>query len=400
MDVSDDGAVGTARRWSMLAVSMVAQATSAVFMHGPAFLIPVLHDQLGYSLAQAGTIAAASTIGVMTTLILWGAVVDRIGERRVLTTGLALTAATGVGAIWAPSSVWLALFLFAGGMAAASTNSASGRVVVGWFPANRRGLAMGIRQTAQPLGVGVAAIIIPPVAEARGIGAALLVPAVAAALVAVLCAVAIIDPSRPTRAEAAEAGHLTNPYRSSSFLWRIHCISVLLVVPQFTVWTYALVWLISDRGWTATAAGLLVAATQVLGAFGRIAVGQLSDHVGSRMRPLRWVAIAAALTMFALAAADTLDWSVAVALLVVASVVTVADNGLAFTAVAEVSGPFWSGRALGAQNTAQFLTASLVPPLIGAAITGFGFPLAFAATALFPAVAVPLVPAADEQAFR
>jgi MFS family permease len=104
--------------------------------------------------------------------------------------------------------------------------------------------------------------------------------------------------------------------------------------------------------------------------------------------------------MFALAAADTLDWSVAVALLVVASVVTVADNGLAFTAVAEVSGPFWSGRALGAQNTAQFLTASLVPPLIGAAITGFGFPLAFAATALFPAVAVPLVPAADEQAFR
>ncbi|MEJ7757465.1 MAG: hypothetical protein WKF83_15190 [Nocardioidaceae bacterium] len=69
--MSDDGAVGTARRWSMLAVSTVAQATSAVFMHGPAFLIPVLHDQRGYSLAQAGTIAAASTIGVMTTLILW-----------------------------------------------------------------------------------------------------------------------------------------------------------------------------------------------------------------------------------------------------------------------------------------------------------------------------------------
>jgi sugar phosphate permease len=40
-------------------------------------------------------------------------------------------------------------------MAAASSNSASGRLVVGWFPPERRGLAMGIRQTAQPLGVGL-----------------------------------------------------------------------------------------------------------------------------------------------------------------------------------------------------------------------------------------------------
>jgi sugar phosphate permease len=40
-----------------------------------------------------------------------------------------------------------------GGAAAASTNAASGRVVAGWFTRSRRGLAMGIRQMAQPLGV-------------------------------------------------------------------------------------------------------------------------------------------------------------------------------------------------------------------------------------------------------
>jgi len=44
--------------------------------------------------------------------------------------------------------------LLLGGMAAASSNSASGRLVVGWFPPEQRGLVMGIRQTAQPLGVG------------------------------------------------------------------------------------------------------------------------------------------------------------------------------------------------------------------------------------------------------
>ena len=53
---------------------------------------------------------------------------------------------------------------------------------------------------------------------------------------------------------------------------------------------------------------------------------------------------------------------------------TVADNGLAFTAVAERAGPFWSGRALGVQNTAQFLTASAVPPLAGLAVPHRGTP--------------------------
>ena len=55
-------------------------------------------------------------------------------------------------------------------------------------------------------------------------------------------------------------------------------------------------------------------------------------------------------------------------LVVVATLVTVADNGLAFTAVAERAGPFWSGRALGVQNTAQFLAGSAVPPLAGLAV--------------------------------
>ena len=59
----------------------------------------------------------------------------------------------------------------------------------------------------------------------------------------------------------------------------------------------------------------------------------------------------------------------AVVLLVVASTVTVADNGLAFTSVAERAGSYWSGRALGVQNTAQYLTAAAVAPVAGLAIT-------------------------------
>jgi sugar phosphate permease len=378
----------------MLAASTLAQAAAAVMMHGPAFLIPVLHDREGLSLAEAGVVAAAPTLGVMLTLVAWGALTDRIGERVVLLAGLAATAVAGLVAVLVDGLVPVGVALLLAGGAAASTNAASGRVVVGWFPPHRRGLAMGIRQMAQPVGVGVAAVSMPLVADASGVGAALLVPTIACAVAALVVAAVVLDPPRPARVE----GDAPNPYRENGFLARIHAVSVLLVVPQFLVWTFALVWLVQDRDWSYAAAGALIAASQVLGALGRIAAGHVSDLVSSRMRPLRWVALSTTATMALLGAAAGADLAVAVVLVVVAAVVTVAPNGLAFTAIAERAGPFWSGRALGLQNTGQFVTASVVPPVAGLAVAHLGYAAVFALAALLPLVAAPLVPVREEGA--
>jgi sugar phosphate permease len=329
----------------------------------------------------------------MVSLIAWGVVVDRYGERRALLSGLAGTTVFMALTALTHSTLVLGVGLFLAGASAASTNVASGRVVVGWFPPHRRGLAMGIRQMAQPIGVGVAAITIAVTAEKHGISAALWFPTGAAAIALVLVAVVLIDPPRGARIR----GEAPNPYQGNDFLWRVHAVSVLLVVPQFLVWTFALVWLTNERGWSAGAAGGLVAGTQLLGAVGRIGAGQLSDMAHSRMRPLRWVAIAAAATMALLGLTDRLGWALAVLLMVVATVVTVADNGLAFTSVAERAGPFWSGRALGIQNTSQFLAASLVPPLAGLAIGAWGYAAVFALAAVFPMLAIPLVPVRGER---
>ena len=265
-------------------------------------------------------------------------------------------------------------------------------MVVGWFPPERRGLAMGIRQMAQPLGVGVGAIGIAVLADRYGVSAALWLPAGLAVVAVAVVAWVVLDPPRPERT----VGSAPNPYRADRYLARIHGVSVLLVVPQFLVWTFALVWLVQDRGWSPGAAGTVVALAQIVGAFGRIAVGQLSDMVGSRMRVLLWVSGAAVLSMLGLGLTSGLGWGVSVVVMVVATGVTVADNGLSFTAVAERAGPFWSGRALGIQNTAQFLAASAVPPVAGLAVTQWGYSAAFATAAVFPLVALGLVPVRDE----
>lgn len=377
------------KAWLMLALGLFGQMATATFVVAPAALIPLLHTERHMSLGAAGVIAAAPNFGMVLMLVVWGALTDRYGERVVLSSGLFLTALAGLGAVLVDGYVLLALCFFFSGLAAASSSAASGLVVVGWFPKSRRGLAMGIRQMAQPLGMVIVALFIPVVAQHHGIGTALLLPFAFCLVLAILCTALVENPPRQSR----EVAETTNPYVGNRFLLRIHAMSFLLVVPQFTVNTFGLVWLISDFGWSPFAAGVVVGGSQLFGAFGRIGVGVLSDRVGSRVGPLRWITVTAFVVMVAWAVAAGLDWhAAAVIVYFVAAVVTVADNGLAFTSVAEYAGPAWAGRAIGMQNTGQFVAASAVSPLVGLLITAVGYPWAFAVNALFPVAAGLVVP--------
>ncbi|WP_349897113.1 MFS transporter [Parafrigoribacterium soli] len=388
------------RPWLMLGIGVAAQASGTFVVTTPALLIPLLHTELGLGLAQAGLLAALPTFGMVLTLVAWGAVTDRFGERWVLSGGLALTALSTVAAAAAsvglrdqPAATMplLGVCLVLAGMSAASTNAASGRVVIGWFPARRRGLAMGIRQTCQPLGVAVAAVTVPTLAASTGAAAAILVGALLTALCAVACALWIVNPMRTPAPRVA--GAAVNPYRASAALLRIHLASALLVVPQFTLSIFGLVWLVAEQHWTPLAAGTLLGLAQFVGALGRIGVGVLSDRLGSRLRPLRWVAASAVVTMAGVGLTGShAPAALVVAAYLLASCASVADNGLAYTSVAELAGMGWAGRALGAQNTGQFLAASVVGPVMGALITAIGYPLAFLVAAAAPLAALPIVP--------
>ena len=372
-----------------MVVALAATLCSFVFINGIAFVIPMLETQRDTNLAIAGLLASMPSFGMVLTLFAWGALLDRIGERIVLSVGSALTAAACYAASAFHSLVVVGAFLFLGGMAAASANTASGRLVTGWFPPHQRGLVMGIRQTAQPLGIALGAAVIPELAE-HGLAQALMFPAVICTVAAVAAAIGVIDPPVAPRTSATDT-ELAGPYRGSSVLWRIHFASALLMVPQSVIATFMLVWLIIDTHWSIGAAGALVTISQLIGAAARVLAGRWSDRVRSRLRPVRNLAVVSAVAMAALGLADHLH-SMAATAMVAAAVVSVLDNGLSSTAIAEIAGPYWSGRALGIQNTTQRLAAGTAPPLFGALIGAVGYPLAFALCGLFPLAAVRLVP--------
>lgn len=387
---------GAPNRWLILSFGLAAQGSTAAFLYGIPTLIPELRHRYGLTLAGAGWMVAAPTMGLLCTLIAWGAAADRYGERNVMVIGLALTALfVGLAAPIAELAV-RAVLLGLAGAASGSVNAASGRVVLGWFGPRERGKAMGARQTAQPLGVGLAALVLPLIGTRYGVGWALVFSAGFCLVAAVLVFVYVVDPPRQVAATAVSSG---SPYRTPT-LWRLHAASTLLVVPQFAISAFTLTYLVTERGWTSTHAGRLIFAFQVLGALGRVAAGWWSDHADSRLGPMRIVAGISALAMLAVALGDSTGSALVLGALGLGAVISVADNGLGFTAAAELAGSAWAGRALGAQNTAQNIASALTPPLLGALIGGSGYSVGFGVTAIFPVLAMFATPVAAEMATR
>jgi sugar phosphate permease len=381
------------RRWVVLVAGMLAMTAGCTFQYGLAYLIPAFRAE-GLSLEQASILVACPTAGLLLTLVAWGAAADRYGERLVLGAGLALAGAILLAGSAVHGLAPLALCLALAGAAGGSVYAASGRLILGWFPVRQRGLAMGIRQSAQPLGVLVAALVLPALGAVSR-AAALVFLGTFCLAAAVLVAVAVRDPARPPRPAGAQGG---SPYRGrpGRVLWRIHAASALLVVPQFAVSTFALVFLVDAHGLAAITAGRLLAVAQACGAASRLGAGAWSDRVGSRLRPMRLLALAIALIVALLAAGAAARAAWAIGALLIAVVLAVSTNGLSFTAVAEQAGSSWAGRALGVQNTGQNALAAATPPVLAAVIGAAGYPAAFGLVTLFPLAAAALLPVQEE----
>ncbi|MEV7420132.1 MFS transporter [Streptomyces sp. NPDC089919] len=379
------------RSWLMLALGTAGQTASTTALYGMPYLVPAMQRELGLSLVTAGVLVSCPIAGILLGLIGWGVVTDRYGERLALSAGLLGAAAALAGAATGPGVRGLGALLVLTGAMGSSVNSASGRLVIGWFPRERRGVAMGVRQASQPLGTALAAAALPPVAVHAGLSAAFGLCAALCAAAGLTVAVCAVDPARP---EPPAGTRPPSPYRGA-YLARLHAVAAVQCVPQFVVTGFALLFLTEVRGWSAAGAGTVLAVANFAGAGVRLLAGWWSDRVGSRITPIRVLATVTAVDLALLAAGAGWSGPAGTAALLLASGLTVSTNGLHNTAVAEYAGPHWAGRALGTHGMGQHAAIVLVPPLFAGLIDGYGYGPVFALTSLFPVLSVLLLPAGD-----
>ena len=371
-------------RWTILSAGVLAQAAFSAILLGLPAIAPAIQDRYELSLTQVGVVLAAISVGSLATMLLWGIVADRIGERAVIAIGQTGTAAALVWAGYASSYRELVGALAAVGALGAGVNAASGRAVMAWFGEEERGLALGIRQMATPLGGAVAAVVLPALDQHISLRAAFDGLAAACFVAAVIGAIVL-------RAEPAEDHSLlARPLRDPR-VWRICTASTFYVATQISLLGFFVLFLHGHRGVSTGVAAGALAGTQVLGGIARIAAGRLSDRLRMRIVPLRWVALGLALTVgITSALVDAPVWII-VAALVVAGTFGLSWNGLSFTAAAEAAGRARSGAAIGLQQTFLSAGAIVAPIAFATVVHQASWRVAFVLAALSPLVGYALL---------
>lgn len=391
------GAAAAARPWqpwAMLGVLLAAQLAVAYAARAVGPLAPFLEAEFGLSKAQVGMLQSALFLGQVLGGIPSGALTDRLGVRPMLVLSPAGVVLALAGLVVSRSWPWTLAALVLAGTSYAAMHAITNKGILAWFAPDRRGTAVGIKQTGITSGAALAAAIVPALAGRLGWRTAVAVNAGALAAVGALATWLWRQPeppagSRPGGSPPAPGGHgapaptpaalvgahplvrlLANPR-----LWRLSLLIIPLTAVQFSVSTYLLLFARDAFGYSVAAAGAFLAAAELAGSAGRILWGVLSDRLWYARRQPALAAIAATGALAAAGAALLPGGAPAAALGLVAVALGLSAagfNGIWMNLASELVAPDLAGLASGLSLAIGSLGAVLGPPLFGLTVDRVG----------------------------
>jgi sugar phosphate permease len=219
-----------------------------------------------------------------------GMLTDRFSERTIMSLGVGAAGVVMLIASFATSVALIAVLFLVASIGAAFAATGGPKTIIRWFAPNRRGTAMGIRQTGVPLGGMLASVLLPSIALAGDWRLAVRYVAVAAMIVAFLFWSLYRDPEGAAAADTAS--HQPSILRSRRFLAATAC-ALTLQASQACTLTYLTVDLHQTLGLSAAAAALFLAVSQVGAIAGRVGWGAIGDLIGNRHALTSVAAVAA-----------------------------------------------------------------------------------------------------------
>jgi len=291
---------------------------------------------------------------------------------------LAASAATEKGALY------LALLVFGLGSAVVTVGGAGALFRV--YPPARRGWALGVRQTAVPLGGTIGAVGFPLLEAVGGVRLTLLITAAAVGITGLAFAVVVGGN------HVAAATRVSRPFRT---IWRAPgMLRLLAVAACYIVVLQALlafvVPAVRAAGYTALVASIAYFAINVAAVTTRIAWGKLADRDAGarRSRTLVEVGLVAGGGALLFAAALHVGPVATVVAAALFGVGALGWNALVYVSAGERADPALASRSVAVAATVVFVLSGLATPALGALVDAVGWDALWIATACTAAVGV------------
>jgi MFS family permease len=349
---------GRARTTLILAV--VAQAAVSVVQFGlPAIGLEV-RDRFDLGPAGFGAVFAAVGLGSAVALIPTGILVDRFGARPVLLYGAVVNLAAYMVAALAADVRLFAGAIFVAGIGSAAVPVAGMSSLLREFPPDRRGVALGWRQLAVPLGGTVGAATLPLLVHLGGVQLALLASAVMTAVTAAWFAALSPGGGGESRGLRLD-GALTAPGMRPLLV-----VALLYVFALAATLTY-IVPAARDAGLDRAEAGALFVVVNLAAGASRLFWGRIADRAGGTRRARTIAECGLLAAGSALMLPFALGSGLAGAIVVTAAMGFggFGWNGVLYVTAGEMVGPGRAGRAVGVASTIVFGCGALAAPLAG-----------------------------------
>jgi MFS family permease len=371
-------------RWAVLGAVTLAQMSFSAFSLGLPALAPAIRVHYDASLGATGAFLGAVSLGLAATLLPWGLMTDRLGERAAMTIGLFGCAACLAAGSFAPTLTSLAALLSLAAGLGACVNAAVGRAVLVWFTPDTRGFAFSIRQAGMMVAAAGAAATMPRLATAFGLRVALLALAAGCLLGAAVSLAAVRARDVLPGAEAVPAGLRRSLLDRT--LWRLSVGSSFACVAQTACTGFVVLFLHEVRHMGIVTAAEVLAASQILGGAVRVASGVWSDRLGSRVVPLRRISLWIAIVVSGTALLEHAPLALLVPLFVLAGGLSMGWNTVSFAAAVELGGATRAGATLGFQQAMLALVAAATPPVFALGVEQLSWQAAWTLAGVLPAV--------------
>jgi MFS transporter, ACS family, hexuronate transporter len=366
-------------RWAVLALIMAAQVMANVGPLGIPSIAPLIREDLGLSVTQAGSFLSAYYIGPVLISLPAGWLADRWGVRGAMILGQGLIAIGLFAAAVAPGFSFLVVILVLAGAGYGVLNPTTTKAGMAWFPPHQRATVVGLKQIGLPGGGALGALLMPPLALAFGWRVSVAFSAAVVGGLALLTWALYRDLPDPVSTGPARARTGFWAVLVNRDLWLVG-ISTLIFAGVQTVFLSFLVLYLRDvvELPLVMAAKYLVAA-QVSGVVGRVLFGLLSDRLfGGQRRIVLAIAglgsIACALVLSGITPGAGPGLLVPLAAGI--GFFGVGWNGVQHTLMAELAGPRAAGTAVGLGLAISSLGVAVCPPVFGLVVErvgGYGF---------------------------
>jgi len=242
---------------------------------------PDLVADFGLTLVELGLLTTIFFLVGGTLSLVAGPSTDRLGARPVMVGSFVIVAVAVLGMSVAPTAVALLGWSAVAGLALATGNPVTNKLVSLHLRPGQRGLTMGGKQAGVQLGVFLAGAVLAPLSLLVGWRMALAATAVIPVLAAIATLLAV--PRDPVNVASAPAAS-THPIGPEIRLLAVY--AGLMGIATSCVYAYLPLYMTDGAGFTQSQAGEVVALMGIAGVGARIAWGWASEKVPSLAMPL------------------------------------------------------------------------------------------------------------------